>query len=59
MRRLGNTGVDVFEDDLLDSVAALNDTPRKNIRSIVVSAAELKQATVDAFVPYVQLTEAR
>ena len=44
MRRLGNTGVDVFEDDLLDSVAALNDTPRKNIRSIVVSAAELKQA---------------
>ena len=59
MRRLGNTGVDVFEDDLLDFVAALNDTPRKNIRSIVVSAAELKQATVDAFVRYVRLTEAR
>ncbi len=59
MRRLGNTGVDVFEDDLLQSVTALNDTPRKNIRSIVVSAAELKQATVDAFVRYVRLTEAR
>ena len=44
MRRLGNTGVDVFEDDLLHSVTALNDTPRKNIRSIVVSAPELKQA---------------
>ena len=34
MRRVGNAGVDVFEDDLLAAVA-VNDTPRKNIRSIV------------------------
>src|SRR5439155_9604448 len=50
MRRLGNAGVDVLEDDLLATGAALDDTPRENIGSIVGLGCLLGQVILDGLV---------